>query len=141
LRTLADPSSGQRLAAQCLSLRYLRNGYVGLAIQLACILLTVWARLHLGESWSSKVLVAPGQQLIDTGPYRKVRHPIYTGILGMFVGTAIVTGELHGLIAIVIMAVAYWRKIRVEERLLVSELRDTYEGYRRRTWALIPFLI
>jgi protein-S-isoprenylcysteine O-methyltransferase Ste14 len=59
----------------------------------------------------------------------------------MFVGTAIVTGELHGLIAIVIMAVAYWRKIRVEERLLVSELRDTYEGYRRRTWALIPFLI
>src|SRR5262249_34573754 len=75
---------------------------VGLAIQAASACLGVWARIHLGRNWSSEVRIAVDHQLIRSGPYRVLRHPIYTAMLGMFLGTAVTTGEVHALLALVI---------------------------------------
>ncbi|MGD0402228.1 MAG: isoprenylcysteine carboxylmethyltransferase family protein [Candidatus Acidiferrales bacterium] len=113
---------------------------VGLVIEAAFILLAVWARRHLGSNWSGEVRVAAGHQLVRTGPYRFVRHPIYTAVLGMYFGTAIVSGEIHAPIALVIVALAYWRKIRMEERAMAETFGADHEDYRRGTWALVPFL-
>ena len=70
-----------------------------------------------------------------------VRHPIYTAMFLMYVGTSLVSGEVHALVALAILAVAYWRKIRLEERALATALGPAYDTYRRRTSALIPWLL
>jgi aspartate ammonia-lyase len=89
-----------------------------LAIQAASGLLAVWARRHLGRNWSAAITVAVDQQLVRSGPYRVVRHPIYSAMLGMFIATAVVSGEWHALVAVAIIGGAYWRKIRLEEQTL-----------------------
>ena len=113
---------------------------VGLAIEAAFVLLAVWARRSLGSNWSGEVRVAAGHQLVRSGPYRLIRHPIYTAVLGMYVGIAVVSGEIHAPIALMIVALAYWRKIRMEERAMAATFGADHEAYRRDTWALVPFL-
>jgi len=110
----------------------------GLAIQAAFIGLAVWARRHLGSNWSGEVRIASGHQLVRSGPYRFVRHPIYTAVLGMYCGTCLVSGAVHSLVALAIVTAAYWRKIRLEERALNETFRSDHDDYRRHTWALIP---
>jgi len=114
---------------------------IGLAVQVSSALLAVWARRHLGRNWSAAITAKVDHQLIRTGPYRLVRHPIYSAMLGMFLGTAVVSGRLHGLLAVVIMAVAYWRKVRLEEEYLRHVFGAEYDDYRQRSWALIPGLL
>jgi protein-S-isoprenylcysteine O-methyltransferase Ste14 len=114
---------------------------IGLAIQLLSIALAVWARRHLGRNWSGAITVAAGHQLVRTGPYRRIRHPIYTAILGLFVGTMLVSGELHALLGLIVVSAAYWRKIRLEERNLVDLFGSDYDAYRRESWMLIPGLL
>jgi len=67
-----------------------------------------------------------------------IRHPIYTAMLGMFVGTAIVSGQTHALLGLALGAGAYWRKIRMEEANLHDAFGEAYHDYRRGTWALLP---
>ena len=125
--------------------RYLPAGprpvAVGLAVQVASALLHVWARRHLGRNWSSAVMIKDEHRLVRSGPYRVVRHPIYSAILGMSVGTAIVSGRLHALLGVATIAFAYWRKIRLEERLLGETFGADYDAYKRQSWALIPGLL
>jgi protein-S-isoprenylcysteine O-methyltransferase Ste14 len=113
----------------------------GLIVQVASGLLAVWARRHLGRYWSGAITTKANHQLVRTGPYRWVRHPIYTGMLGMFLGTAVVSGELHALLALGIIGAAYWRKIRLEEQHLRRVFGAEYESYQRHSWALIPGLL
>jgi protein-S-isoprenylcysteine O-methyltransferase Ste14 len=113
---------------------------IGLAVQAGAMLLDVWAMRCLGRNWSGAVAIKVDQELIKTGPYRLVRHPIYTAMLGMYLGTAIVSGELHGLIAVALACFAYWRKTRMEERGLIEVFGPAYEAYRRESWALVPFV-
>jgi protein-S-isoprenylcysteine O-methyltransferase Ste14 len=112
----------------------------GIAIHLASFLLAVSARRHLGQFWSGEITQKVGHQLIRTGPYRFVRHPIYTAMLGMFVGMAIVSGDLHAFVAVVVIGFAYVRKIRLEEKNLTELFGATYDDYRRRTRALVPWI-
>jgi len=112
----------------------------GLAVQAAFIGLAVWARRHLGSNWSGEVRIASGHQLVRSGPYRYVRHPIYTAVLGMYFGTCLVSGEVHALVALAVVTAAYWRKIRLEERALSETFAADHDDYRRHTWALIPGL-
>ncbi len=111
----------------------------GLAVQALGFMLAGWARHHLGRNWSGAVAVAVGHQLVRSGPYRVVRHPIYSAMFGMYVGTSVVSGQWHALLALALLAVAYARKIPIEERTLRSTFPD-YDDYRRDTWALIPGL-
>jgi protein-S-isoprenylcysteine O-methyltransferase Ste14 len=114
---------------------------VGLVIQTVFLLFAVWARRHLGRNWSGEVRIAAEHELVRSGPYKHIRHPIYTAILGMYVGTMLVSGEIHALIALAVVTLAYWRKIRMEERALNGVFGEAYEAYRRESWALVPPLL
>lgn len=125
-----------------LTRRFLPASYLlvaaGLIIQAAFILLAVWARRHLGTNWSGEVRIAAEHKLVRSGPYRFVRHPIYTAVLGMYCGTALASGEIHAPIALAIVILAYWRKIHLEERALHEAFGADHEAYRRESWAWIP---
>ena len=110
----------------------------GLVIQAAFILFAVWARRHLGSNWSGEVRIAQQHQLVRSGLYRFIRHPIYTAVLGMYFGTALVSGEIHAPLALLIVTLAYWRKIRLEEQALEKTFGADFDAYRRDTWALVP---
>ena len=110
----------------------------GLAIQALGILLAVWARVHLGRNWSGAISIKVEHQLVRSGPYKLLRHPIYTGLLTMYLGTALTTGEWHAALGFTLALFAYWRKIRLEEATMDAAFGADYETYRRSTWALIP---
>ena len=100
---------------------------------------SVWARRHLGRNWSADVVVKEDHALIRTGPYRLLRHPIYTGILLAFLGMAVTIGEWRTLLAFVLAVVSFGRKSLVEEDRM-GETFPEYEQYRRETAAIIPFI-
>ena len=114
---------------------------IGIALHVGSFLPAVWARRYLGRNWSGAITLKIDHQLIRTGPYKFVRHPIYSAMLGMFVGTALVSGELHALLGVIVIAFAYWRKIRLEEERLGEGFGADYDAYRRKSWALIPGLL
>jgi protein-S-isoprenylcysteine O-methyltransferase Ste14 len=109
-----------------------------LLAELAFFALTVWARQTLGRHWSGAVTAKVDHELIRTGPYSVVRHPIYTGFLGVYFSMAFVSGEIHGLLGTALAVLAYWRKIRLEEKNLGGIFGSDFDGYRSHTWALIP---
>ena len=112
----------------------------GFVVQLGGLALAVWSRRTLGRFWSGAIATNTDHQLIRSGPYRLARHPIYTAILMLYLGTAIISGELHGLLGVALAGVAYWRKIRLEERHLGRLFGPAYADYQRETKALIPGL-
>jgi len=112
----------------------------GLAVEAMGLILSIWARRHLGQNWSGEISIKVDHELIRSGPYRLLRHPIYTGLLAMYAGTALVTGEWLAAIGLAMAAFAYWRKIRLEEANLNAAFGDDYDAYRRETWALVPGL-
>jgi protein-S-isoprenylcysteine O-methyltransferase Ste14 len=114
---------------------------LGLALQAGCGLLGAWARRHLGRNWSGAITAKVDHQLVRSGPYRRLRHPIYTAMLGMFLGTALVSGRLHGVVALALISFAYARKIPLEERNLRQVFGAAYDDYRRESWAVIPGLV
>jgi protein-S-isoprenylcysteine O-methyltransferase Ste14 len=97
--------------------------------------------VHLGRNWSATVTVKQDHELIRTGPYAIVRHPIYTGVLFGFIGTALAVGQWRGVLAVVIVFVSFWRKLRIEERWMSETFGEQYRLYRAHTRALIPFLL
>jgi protein-S-isoprenylcysteine O-methyltransferase Ste14 len=101
----------------------------------------VWARVHLGTNWSGRVTVKENHEMICTGPYALVRHPIYTGLLLAILGTALLVGEWRGLLATLLMVISFWRKLRLEEQLMRQTFGEQYQRYREHTAALIPFLL
>jgi len=104
------------------------------------LLFAVWARAHLGKYWSGIITLKEGHRLIRTGPYRLVRHPIYTGfLLGAF-GSAITAGTGDAMIGFVIMASAYVIKIVREEAVLTSEFGEEYARFKKEVAALVPFV-
>jgi protein-S-isoprenylcysteine O-methyltransferase Ste14 len=103
------------------------------------LLFTVWARVHIGRNWSGIVTIKRGHELVDTGPYALVRHPIYTGLLVAFSGSALARGEWRGILAVLVAWVALWRKLRLEERWLTERFGETYAAYRQRVPALLPY--
>jgi protein-S-isoprenylcysteine O-methyltransferase Ste14 len=105
----------------------------------ACgFLLCWWARLHLGQMWSMEVTLKQDHQIIDTGPYALVRHPIYTGLLLATWATAAIDATELGFAGAVMMTLGIYMKARREEELLTTELGPRYEVYRRRVPMLVP---
>ena len=100
---------------------------------------SVWARRHLGRNWSAHVVVKKDHELVRTGPYRYVRHPIYTGILLAFLGMVLAVGEWRSLLAMGFVLLSFAIKSGEEERRM-GEVFPEYEQYRRETAALIPFV-
>ena len=107
----------------------------------AGLLFALWARATLGRNWSGIVTLKQDHELIERGPYALVRHPIYTGLLVMFLGTAIALGRLGGFIGVALVFFSFWIKLRDEERLMLSQFSDAYGDYQRRVKRLVPFIL
>jgi len=105
------------------------------------LFVAVWSRRTLAGNWSSNVTFRQGHELIKTGPYRFVRHPIYTGILLMCFGQAIHNGRLQAWLGFLILCLGFWIKLQQEESLMLRHFPDEYPAYRKRVKALVPFLI
>lgn len=115
--------------------------YLGLGLTAAGLFFAVSARVHLGKNWSRSVTVKEDHELITSGPYALVRHPIYTGLLTGFVGTTIAIGEVRALVALAILFIALWIKLRLEEEWMQSQFGETYVAYSSRVAALVPFVL
>lgn len=113
---------------------------LGLLILLAATALTIWARLVLGLMWSGAPAVKEQHQLRTSGPYAITRHPIYTGILGMLLGSLLVAGGGRWIVLFGVVLVLLEIKIRIEERLMLAEFPDDYPRYRQLVPKLIPGL-
>ncbi len=110
---------------------------VGALLVAAGLGFSVWARVHLGRNWSAHVVVKEGHSLIRTGPYRRVRHPIYTGILLAFLGMAVAIGEVRAILAFVLALASFGYKARAEEARMRAVFPE-YEAYCRESAALVP---
>lgn len=111
------------------------------ALTVAGLLFTWWARIHLGRLWSDLVTKKAGHHVVDTGPYRLVRHPIYSGLIFAGFATAIEKGTSFALLGVAIMTLAFYTKARREERFLRAELgENSYDAYARKTAMLVPFV-
>ena len=111
---------------------------VALVAIVAGLGISVWARRHIGQFWSARVTLKENHQLIRSGPYARVRHPIYSGIFLAMIGTALFAGEWRALVGAGIFFVGHWLKARREEALLASQFGQVYEEYRNRTGSLLP---
>jgi len=111
------------------------------ALCLIGLAFAVWARVTLGRNWSGVVTLKEGHELIERGPYRFVRHPIYTGMLTMFFATALALGHLAGFAATLLMFASFWIKLRDEEKLMLQQFPGQYAAYRQRTRRIIPFVL
>jgi protein-S-isoprenylcysteine O-methyltransferase Ste14 len=99
-----------------------------------------WARLTLGDLWSGHVTRKEGHQLVERGPYRLVRHPIYTGLIAALFALAVQFGSPVALVGVAFVALGFWLKARLEERFLIAGLGEAaYADYRKRTPMLMPF--
>jgi protein-S-isoprenylcysteine O-methyltransferase Ste14 len=114
--------------------------WIGAAVTVGGLLFAVWARQYLGRNWSHAVTIKLGHELITTGPYALIRHPIYTGMLTGFLGTAIALSQVRGFIGFVLIFLVLWPKLRMEEEWMRSQFGETYATYAQRTAAPVPYL-
>jgi protein-S-isoprenylcysteine O-methyltransferase Ste14 len=110
----------------------------GLALTAAGAALAMWSRFVLGDNWSAVVSIRKDHELIRMGPYRTIRHPIYTGLLLALLGTALVVGEVRGLLAVFILALGFYGKARREEALLTREFGAGFAAHARQTGMFLP---
>lgn len=113
---------------------------LGLVILLAATAFTIWARLVLGIMWNGAPVVKQEHELRTGGPYGITRHPIYTGILGMLLGSMLVAGAGRWIVPFPVFLVLLEIKIRIEERFMLAEFPDDYPRYRQRVPRLVPGL-
>lgn len=107
-------------------------------ITAAGLAFAIWARIHLGRNWSSAVSIKEQHQLIRSGPYRFVRHPIYTGMILATLGTALANGKVRGALGVLLVWFGFLVKSRMEEQFMARTFGLEYEDYRRTTGALFP---
>lgn len=100
----------------------------------------ILARRYLGANWSGSVTLKQDHSLVQSGPYRYIRHPIYTGLIAAFAGTTLAIGEWRGLLALLLVCVSLVFKLRREERLMLEHFGTSYTDYRRVSWALLPWI-
>ena len=131
-------------ALGALATLFIARSWTGYGIGVALVALglgyAVQARRHLGANWSATVTLKQAHSLIRSGPYRRVRHPIYTGLLLAFAGSALALAEWRGLLALLLVTGSLWLKLRREERWLLEHFGDDYAEYRKTSWALLPGL-
>ena len=123
---------------------FIARSWTGYGIGVALVALglgyAVQARRHLGANWSGTVTLKQEHSLIRSGPYRHLRHPIYTGLLLAFAGSALAQAQWRGLLALLLVTGSLWFKLRREERWLLEHFGDDYAEYRKTSWALLPGL-
>ena len=120
------------------------NDFILIAAAILCVCgvsFCFWARAVLGRNWSGTVTVKENHELIVRGPYRLVRHPIYTGLLAMAVATMIQQGRIAGIVGVILIFVSLWIKSSHEEDVMGRQFPDQYPGYRERVKRVVPFVL
>jgi protein-S-isoprenylcysteine O-methyltransferase Ste14 len=112
----------------------------GVGLTWSGVAFAIWARYHLGKFWSATVALREGHQLIRSGPYANIRHPIYTGMLTAVLGTTLAVGRYRALIAFVVILAAFIAKSRQEEKLLDAQFGPAFQQHRRHTGFFLPRL-
>ncbi len=115
-------------------------GAIGAVVFVSGLLFAVWARVHLGRNWGMPMTERVEPELVTSGPYRFVRHPIYSGLILGLIGTALAT-NLVGLIIAVVLGAYFYYSASVEEKNLVVAFPTAYPAYRTATKMLIPFVL
>lgn len=110
----------------------------GLALLVLGLGLAVWARIYIGRNWGMPMTEKVEPELVMNGPYRRVRHPIYSGMLVAGVGTAIALAWIW-LAAVLLAGIYFSYSATVEERYLIKQFPDTYRTYQRSTKMFVPF--
>jgi protein-S-isoprenylcysteine O-methyltransferase Ste14 len=136
LRVSSGRSWNHQFAATPTAVQVVAVGLVGLGLGFCA-----WARLALGGNWSGAVALKEHHELIQSGPYALVRHPIYTGMLAMVLGTVVDYPAVYSYVILVVIVVVFFFKSRREERLMIEHFPDQYPAYRSRVKALIPFVL
>jgi protein-S-isoprenylcysteine O-methyltransferase Ste14 len=111
---------------------------VGIACTWAGIGIAIWARYHLGQFWSGRITLKEGHQLIRSGPYARLRHPIYTGLDLAAIGSALVIGHWRCVAGVCVIMIGFVIKAKREERLLAGQFGDAFEEHQRQTGFLLP---
>jgi protein-S-isoprenylcysteine O-methyltransferase Ste14 len=114
--------------------------WLGAVLTAGGLAFTVWARRCIGKNWSAIVTIKEGHEFVARGPYALVRHPIYTGLLLAFAGSALARDQWRGVLAVLLGLLAFWSKLRREERFMLEQFGDAYRRYRARVPALVPRL-
>jgi protein-S-isoprenylcysteine O-methyltransferase Ste14 len=113
--------------------------WVGVGLCLAGFAFAFWARAHLGRNWGMPMSMRQGHELVTSGPYAYVRHPIYSGIMLAMIGSALAISILW--LALFVLYFAYFLySARTEEKMMRAQFPEAYPAYRRRTKMLIPFV-
>ena len=115
-------------------------GVVGVALCVIGIAFAIWARTHIGRNWGMPGSVKADAELVTTGPYALVRHPIYTGVLLAMLGSALAQGN-PWTILLAAFSAYFLYNARVEERTMAREFPDEDGRYRARTKMLVPYLV
>lgn len=125
-----------------LSRRFVPEGawvdILGAILTVSGVAFAIWARAHIGRNWSASVALREGHQLIRTGPYAHIRHPIYTGALLALAGTSLAIGNFRAIFFFAIVLAGFTIKARKEEALLSGEFGPTFEEHRRHTGFFLP---
>ena len=111
---------------------------LGAVLTVSGVAFAIWARRHIGKNWSAQVTIRKEHELIRTGPYAHIRHPIYTGLLLAVAGTAIAIGEYRAIVAFAVIALGFVVKARREELFLSTQFGPAFDGYRRQTGFFLP---
>ena len=109
-------------------------------VVLAGLIVMIWSRVTLGKNWSANIVLKEGHELITSGPYSFVRHPIYSGLLLMILGVTLYVGSFAWLVLFVLFFIGAYFKAMKEEELMVKQFSQEYNEYRRRVKAIIPFI-
>jgi protein-S-isoprenylcysteine O-methyltransferase Ste14 len=112
---------------------------IGVILCAAGMSFLVWGRKTLGRNWSQTVAAKKHPELVTSGPYRYVRHPMYFGGLVAAIGSAIVCGGGWIFLAVILGSLFLWR-VRAEDNLMAQQFPNEYPDYQKRTKALIPFI-
>jgi protein-S-isoprenylcysteine O-methyltransferase Ste14 len=113
---------------------------IGLAVFFCGLALAVWARIYLGRNWGMPMSTKADPELVTSGPYGEIRHPIYTGILLAAIGTTIAV-SIYWLVAVVVLGAYFIYSAVVEERNMVKLFPRAYPEYRQSTKMLIPLIL
>ena len=114
---------------------------LGVGLCVAGLFVCIWSRHTLAGNWSSSVTFKENHELIKIGPYRFVRHPIYTGLLLMCLGTVVEFGKVRFWLAFPCWLISFWIKLKQEEKLMLEHFPDAYPAYKKQVKSLVPFLI
>jgi protein-S-isoprenylcysteine O-methyltransferase Ste14 len=114
--------------------------WAGVVLTAVGVALAIWARWHLGRNWSDKVVLKVDHELIRSGPYAYLRHPIYTGVLLAVAGTALAIGEWRGILALALLGTNYYVKATREERILTEKFGEKFAEHKKATGFFLPGL-